>query len=81
VSDYQTLAKALVAPLVEDINLVEVNVTEDNNLIKVNVVVPNGDFGKLIGKNGEVANALRELINVKAKIDHSHVRVFIDVKK
>lgn len=52
--------------LVEDPTQVEVSVQERQRQINVKLQVAQEDMGRVIGKNGRVANAMRLLLNVAA---------------
>lgn len=52
--------------LVEDPTQVEVSVQERQRQISVKLQVAQEDMGRVIGKNGRVANAMRLLLNVAA---------------
>jgi hypothetical protein len=52
--------------LVEDPTQVEVSVQERQSQINVKLQVAQEDMGRVIGKNGRVANAMRLLLNVAA---------------
>jgi len=52
--------------LVEDPTQVEISVQERGDQINVKLQVAQEDMGRVIGKNGRVANAMRLLLNVAA---------------
>lgn len=53
--------------------------SEDENTINIEVLVSEEDLGKVIGKNGKVANALRTLIQANSSLkDNKFVKINID---
>ncbi|MCL2062389.1 MAG: KH domain-containing protein [Firmicutes bacterium] len=68
------LVKFIVTELVEDKNSVVITEAE-NNTIKISVAQT--DMGKIIGKQGRVAKAIRTV--VKAAGQKSGVRWFVDI--
>lgn len=58
----------------------EVNVTEianDDNSITLELRVAQGDMGKVIGKQGRIAKAIRTV--VKAAASHENKQVSVDI--
>lgn len=71
----QKLLKLLVKTLVTNEDKVEVTVDEQEKQITFNVVVDESDIGKVIGKNGKMANSIRTIIkSIGAK---EHKKVFV----
>ena len=58
------LIKYVVNQFAEDKENVEFNVKEKEHVIEVTVVLPPSDMGKVIGKQGKIAKALRTLVRV-----------------
>ncbi len=48
---------------------VEVEWTRSGNAVKFTVYVPSADMGKVIGKGGRIANAIRTLVRVAGAKD------------
>lgn len=69
----EVMAKALVD------NPAEVTVTEEkkNDLIVLNLRVAESDMGKVIGKSGRIAKALRQVLNAAASRDK--LKVVVDI--
>ena len=69
----ETIAKALVD------HPEEVTVTEkvDGKNVEINLHVANGDMGKVIGKQGRIAKALRAVVKVAATKEDKKVVVDI----
>ena len=71
----QKLLELLVKTLVTNEDKVEVTVDEQEKQITFNVVVEESDIGKVIGKNGKMANSIRTIIkSIGAK---EHKKVFV----
>ena len=71
----QKLLELLVKTLVTNEDKVRVTVDEQEKQITFNVVVDESDIGKVIGKNGKMANSIRTIIkSISAK---EHKKVFV----
>lgn len=69
----EAIAKSLVD------NKDEVSVTEErkNDVIILNLKVAQSDMGKVIGKSGRVAKAIRQVLNAAASRDK--LKVIVDI--
>lgn len=69
----EAIAKSLVD------NKEEVTVTEErkNDVIILNLKVAQSDMGKVIGKSGRVAKAIRQVLNAAASRDK--LKVIVDI--
>ena len=71
------LLEFLVKALVEDPDAVEVEELEEEGDLVYEISVADGDLGRVIGKNGRVANAIRTIAKAAAvRIDR---RVIVDI--
>ena len=61
------LIKYIVGQFAEDKENVEYVVNEKDRVIEVTVVLSPSDMGKVIGKQGKIAKALRTLVRAGAK--------------
>ena len=53
--------------------------TEDENTILIQVMVADEDMGRVIGKNGKSANAIRTLVQASSALkDNKYVKIDID---
>ena len=53
--------------------------TDEENTILIQVMVDEADMGKIIGKNGRIANAIRTLVQASSSLhDNKHVKINID---
>ena len=79
--DLVELTKEIVTSLVSDKESVEVKEFEsdEENTILIQVMVADSDIGKVIGKEGKVAKALRTLIQASSYLkDNKKVKINID---
>jgi predicted RNA-binding protein YlqC (UPF0109 family) len=71
------LLEFLVKALVEDPDAVEVEELEEDGDLVYEISVADGDLGRVIGKGGRVANAIRTVAKAAAvRIDR---RVIVDI--
>jgi predicted RNA-binding protein YlqC (UPF0109 family) len=76
---FETLVKNLFIPLVihpED--LVVKTISQEENLTTLQVMVNQDDLGRVIGKGGRVANAVRTIAYAAAAKEGKRVRIDID---
>lgn len=75
-----TVLEYLVRAVVDDPDGVEVNVNDDRlDRVQLNVTVAPGDMGRVIGRRGRVANAIRTVVRAAAVRDDVDVDVeFVD---
>ena len=73
------LIKYVVNQFAEDKENVEFNVQEKDRVIEVTVVLSPSDMGKVIGKQGKIAKALRTL--VRAATPASSKRYVIEIRE
>ena len=62
----EELIKFIVESLVEDKSAVKVSTREEEKAVVIEVSVAEGDVGKVIGKNGKVAQAIRAILHSAA---------------
>ena len=77
--NYEKLITDLVRPLV--INPDDVMVkkfSEDDKMLTIQVIVNQGDLGRVIGKNGRIANAIRTIAYASASRDGKKITINID---
>lgn len=73
----RSLIEILVKALVDDPDSVVVNEVDEGTVTTYEVTVSPDDIGKIIGKQGRVANALRTVAKAAALKDHKNVYVKI----
>ena len=75
------LTEIIVKELVSDPDSISVKEfpSEDENEIIIQVMVPNDEMGKVIGKDGNLAKALRTIVQASSYInDNKKVNINID---
>lgn len=70
------LVEFIAKSLVDDPDGVKVRRKETNNSVVVYLNVTQGDMGRVIGKNGRVANAIRALLRSSSRADK---RVILEI--
>ena len=73
----KNLIEILVKALVDKTDSVVVNEVADGDTVTFEVTVDPDDLGKIIGRQGRVANALRIVAKAAAVKDHKNVYVKI----
>lgn len=71
----QKLVEVLVTGLVEHTDQVSVNAVETPRTVTLEVRVADGDMGKVIGRQGRVAKAIRTVVKAAAVKDGRRVTV------
>ncbi len=71
------LVEYVAKSLVDDPDAVTVDVVEGDGATVIELHVAEGDMGKVIGRNGSVAKALRTLLKVTAARDGAPVQLEI----
>lgn len=75
------LTETIVKQLVTDADSITVKEfpTEEENTITIQVMVPESEMGKVIGKQGKLAKALRTIVQASSYInDNKRVNINID---
>ena len=79
--DLVKLTEEIVKSLVGDPDGVSVKEfsSDDDNSILIQVMVSDDDIGRVIGKNGRTANAIRTLVQASSALkDNKYVKINID---
>jgi uncharacterized protein len=63
--------------LVDDPDAVQVEVVERDGEVELTLTVGEGDMGRVIGRDGRIANAIRSLLRVMGTRDGRHVELEI----
>ena len=81
--NYEQIILDIVSPLVANKDRVRVILLEEENLHDSTYMVycDESDVARLIGKKGIVAQAIREVANVSAKLDNKRIRIKFEAKK
>lgn len=79
--DLIELTEFIVKSIVTDEDSVSVKEfpTDDENVVLIQVMVADEDMGRVIGKNGKSANAIRTLVQASSALkDNKYVKIDID---
>ncbi|MCR5461880.1 MAG: KH domain-containing protein [bacterium] len=77
--NFEELIKNMVAPLVVNPNDVVVKkLDEDSELLTLQVLVNKEDLGRVIGKNGKIAQAIRTIAYAGASKEGKKIKIDID---
>lgn len=79
--DLVKLTENIVKSLVVNVDAVSVKEfsTEDENTILIQVMVDSADMGRVIGKSGRTANAIRTLVQASSALsDNKYIKIDID---
>lgn len=78
-NNVQELIKYVVESFAEKKNEIEYVVEEKENVIEVTVLLNSSDMGKVIGKQGKIAKALRTLVSASTPRDSK--RYVVEIKE
>ena len=73
--------KKIVKSIVLDTDAVSVKEfeTEEENVMLIQVIVKEDDIGRVIGKNGRTANAIRTLVQASSALkENKYIKIDID---
>lgn len=73
----QELVEFIAQSLVDEPNEIKVDQYQRGNTVNLELNVSKADMGRVIGKGGQVANAIRTLLKVAAARDGSRVNLDI----
>ncbi len=79
--DLVSLTEKIVKSIVQNEEAVSVKEfeTEEENIILIQVVVSEEDIGRVIGKSGKTANAIRTLVQASSALkENKYVKIDID---
>ncbi|MBR2711570.1 MAG: KH domain-containing protein [Bacilli bacterium] len=79
--DLVELTEFIIKSIVNDEEAVSVKEfdSEDENTMVIQVVVAEDDMGRVIGKNGKCANAIRTLVQASSALkDNKYIKINID---
>lgn len=75
----QALVEWIATSLVDDPKSVKVTPAEKESYVVMELTVDPEDLGKVIGKNGQTARAIRTLVNAAAS--HAGEKVIFEIKE
>ncbi len=73
------LLETIVKPLVDEPEQVVVTETETDDTLLLELRVAHGDMGKVIGKQGRIAKAIRTLMKGAAKKLGNEKKIVVDI--
>ncbi len=79
--DLVKLTENIVKSLVVNVDAVSVKEfpTDEENVMLIQVVVDSADMGRVIGKSGRTANAIRTLVQASSALsDNKYIKIDID---
>lgn len=76
----QAMCRYIVTNIVDDTDAVSIEAAEtDDNFVRLNVRVAKPEMGRVIGKRGRTANAIRTLVRAAGSRDDRDIQVeFLD---
>lgn len=77
---YIKIIEQLIEPiLLENIDQIEIReIAKRENEIELIILAPKEFFKKLIGKNGNIIQALSTLVNLKAEMNNQRVKITVN---
>ncbi|TVP94732.1 MAG: KH domain-containing protein [Acholeplasmatales bacterium] len=77
--DYEKMIADLVRPLIiNPDDLAVKQLSDDGQTITISIFVHEDDLGRVIGKNGRIANAIRTIAYASASRDHKKISINIE---
>lgn len=77
--DFEKLIKNMIMPLVVNPDDVLVKIlSADDDTITIQLLVNEADLGRVIGKGGKIASAMRTIVYAGASKEGKHVQIDID---
>lgn len=64
--------------LVDDPDAIQIEVEESDDEVTLTLLVAEGDMGRVIGRDGRIANAIRSLLRVMGSRDGRRVELEIE---
>lgn len=77
--ELERLVRHLAVSLIGHDENVEVTADQRGSMVQVHLRVPEVDMGKVIGKEGRIARAMRTLVTISSSRHNLHARLEIDV--
>ncbi|MCQ2387347.1 MAG: KH domain-containing protein [Clostridia bacterium] len=71
------LIKYVVGTFSENSETVDYEIVEDGNVVNVTIVLDKSDMGKVIGRQGKIAKALRTLVRVGSQKENKKYNIEI----
>lgn len=77
-TDVKQLIITIVAPLVADSEAIRIETKRDTRFLNFNLTVAKDDVGRVIGKHGRIAQALRTLV-YSVRLDDKSLRARLNI--
>ena len=77
-ADLEALVHYVVAKLVSDPQAIEIASEQRGGTVYLALRVPESDLGRVIGREGRTAKAIRTLVSIAGSKSHLHARLDID---
>ncbi len=74
----EDLIRILIEPLVADIKKVQIEKVQDGQNVTFNVKVPKDDIAKVIGKEGKMVKAIKNLLKIRAIKENIFAHITVD---
>jgi len=74
----EELIRAIIEPMISNksaLMIKKMPAVNENESDEIIIITEKEDTAKLIGKSGIVANAIREVVSIKSRLDNAHIRV------
>ncbi len=76
----EDLIRFIAEHLVNEVSAVQINTREAGKTVILELRVDKSDMGRVIGKNGRVANAMRDLLRVATENNRNSKRVILEIE-
>lgn len=65
----------IIASIVDDPEKVTIEESEDNGVVEFTIIVPKEQLGKIIGKDGKVIRAIRNVLKIPAIKENKKIHI------
>ena len=81
--NFEQIILDIISPLVSTPERLKIVPMDQENLYEATYIIycDEKDVGRLIGKKGVVAEAIRDVVNASAKLDSKKIKLKFEVKK
>jgi predicted RNA-binding protein YlqC (UPF0109 family) len=76
--ELRELVHYMASNLVGNPDEIDVTVEQRGQVVQLNLRVPESDMGKVIGKEGRIARAMRTIVTIASSRHHLHARLEIE---
>jgi uncharacterized protein len=68
----------IVSSMVSDSKKIDINEEEQDGIVNLNIKVPKDEIGRVIGKNGKVIRAIRNVMKIKAIKQNKKINITLE---